>query len=263
MRGQIHMSHIPRLASAVLITFLLSNNSVAQTKLPTGPTPTEQVDEMRDINSRSAALNSMEPPPTRRRKMSHEEKKLLRSPVILEGAYADFLREPRSGIVRLLPRERYEGKITLRGGGAYYSFDRHDQEYGYGSDIGLENGQFVVGLAGADYGFLVQLGPLPLDDVTTNTPALQFLTSVRAPLVESQAREDYRRSRRGLPLGQFLYASRVTALNNMTYGLRSIIYGKSDLLVVFRVVEKESDSSMVLLWRILKKYPVPQLKSKE
>lgn len=39
-------------------------------------------------------------------------------------AYAEFLQQPETGLIRLLPREKYDGKLALRGGGAYYSFAR-------------------------------------------------------------------------------------------------------------------------------------------
>ncbi len=60
------------------------------------------------------------------------------------AAYAEFLHQPQTGLIRLLPREVYDdyavrqnGKksLTVRGGGAYYSFSRKTHEYGYGSDM--------------------------------------------------------------------------------------------------------------------------------
>ncbi|HEX8146432.1 MAG TPA: hypothetical protein VF591_04435, partial [Pyrinomonadaceae bacterium] len=46
-------------------------------------------------------------------------------------AYAEFLERPDTGLIRLLPREKWEGKLSMRGGGAYYSFARLTHEYGY------------------------------------------------------------------------------------------------------------------------------------
>ena len=40
---------------------------------------------------------------------------------------------------------------------------------------------------------------------------------------------------------------------------RSISYDHSDVLVAFRVVRKDFDGSVVLLWKILKKYSKPGL----
>src|SRR5262245_32885566 len=43
-----------------------------------------------------------------------------------KAAYAEFLKQPDTGLIRLLPREKYDEqhKLPLRGGGAYYSFVR-------------------------------------------------------------------------------------------------------------------------------------------
>jgi hypothetical protein len=46
---------------------------------------------------------------------------------------------------------------------------------------------------------------------------------------------------------------------NNSYVLRSIDYARSDLLVAFRIVRQDSDGSVVLLWKLLKKYPTPAL----
>jgi len=46
---------------------------------------------------------------------------------------------------------------------------------------------------------------------------------------------------------------------NTTYLLRSINYVASDVLVAFRVVRKDSDGSIIIIWKLLKNYPRPKL----
>ncbi|MEK6283404.1 MAG: hypothetical protein AABN95_23880 [Acidobacteriota bacterium] len=41
--------------------------------------------------------------------------------------------------------------------------------------------------------------------------------------------------------------------------LRSIGYRASDVLVAFKVVRQDTDGSVILAWKLLKKYPVPTL----
>ena len=73
----------------------------------------------------------------------------------------------------MLPREVYESEVykknrktlTIRGGGAYYSFARLTHEYGYGSDLSLDSGYLSVGFAGADYGMMIDLGDVSLDEI--------------------------------------------------------------------------------------------------
>src|SRR5215204_3381547 len=88
-------------------------------------------------------------------------------------AYAEFLARPDTGLVRLLPREKWDDKLSMRGGGSYYSFTLRSNEYGRSTDIGLEQGRFMVGFAGADFGFITDLGDVPLENVSAETEAVQ------------------------------------------------------------------------------------------
>lgn len=174
------------------------------------------------------------------------------------ASFADFLSQPQTGLIRLLPRETYDGHLTIRGGGAYYSFARLTHEYGDGSDIGLEQGYLSVGFAGADFGFLTSLGNMPIDRVTLDDPAVQYLASFAAPTNLSDARVQQQRAGAGFSIGSYSYIDRMKATQN-TYVLRSICYGTSDLLVAFQVTRFDTDGSAILVWKLLKSFPVPQL----
>lgn len=176
-------------------------------------------------------------------------------------AYADFLSQAGTGLVRLLPREKWDTKLSLRGGGAFYSFARLTHDYSYGSDVQLERGQFSVGFAGANFGFMVSLGDVPLENVSAETEAVRFMASYKPPSAEPEARAAYRQFAygEGHAAGPWTYKSRLPAAAARTYALRSIDYGNSDVLVAFRVVRKDSDGSFVLLWKLLEKYPKPVL----
>lgn len=176
-------------------------------------------------------------------------------------AHAAFLGRPRTGLVRLLPREKWDGKLSMRGGGAYYSFTRKTHEYGYGSDISLEQDQLSVGFAGADHGYLVILGDVPLEALTAETDGVRYLAGLTAPTAEPEARAAYRRSGAGFEAEGRTYRSRMPAVARQTYALRSVNYGNSDVLVAFRVVRKDADGSVLLLWKLVKKYPRPTLDS--
>ena len=176
-------------------------------------------------------------------------------------AFAEILRQKDTALIRLLPREKYDhkNKLTIRGGGAYYSFTRLTHEYGHGSDISLEMGNLSVGFAGADYGMLSNLGDTPLDSVTLDTPGVQGLALHTPPSTEPKARIEQRRTSEGMLIENILFKGALPALVNSTYILRSVNYGKSDVLVAFRVVKKDVDGSLILAWKMLKKYETPQL----
>ena len=176
------------------------------------------------------------------------------------AAFAELLHEPETGLIRLLPREKFDGKLMMRGGGAYYSFTKLANDYGYGSDIQLEQNFFSVGFAGADWGYLAKLGDVPLQAVALDHSGVQFLATLEAATRESAARAQHRAGwLPGLTVNGWTYTSRVPAILDTTYVLRSVDYGESDVLVAFRVVRQDADGSLTLLWKMLKKFPTPQL----
>lgn len=205
------------------------------------------------------------PPPIRpRAALTKEDRRLLAVPRADRELYADFLRQSGTGIVRLLPRGAFDKQVSLSGGGAYYSFDSRTHEYGYGSDIELQQGRLSVGFAGADFGFMADLGEVPLEGVTAETDGVQFMASYETPSAEAEARAAYREfgRRGGRAEGAWTYGSGLPAVAGRTYALRSVNYGASDVLVAFTVLREDDDGSVVLLWKMLKRFPTPTLRGR-
>jgi len=178
--------------------------------------------------------------------------------------FASFLSQPQTGIIRLLPREIYDGKrargLAINGGGAFYSFDRLTHEYGQGSDIMLEQEYFSVGFAGADYGMLLNLGDVPLEQLMNDHAATRALLDYTPPPKEPEVRAEYRKLwQQGIELSGFVFKSRLPAKVSNTYLLRSISIERADTLAVFRVVRKDTDGSFILVYKVLKSFPKPKL----
>jgi hypothetical protein len=226
--------------------------------------------------------------------------------------HADFLRMPNTGLIRLLPREKYDGKLvrsaraatatgtfsrtnfadlpqgqqvtedtsvrskvedtprevetqvsnrglTINGGGAYYSFTRRAHEYGKGSDIELQRGELSTGFAGANYGFLVNLGDVPLENISLGLPEVNALATYKPASEEPKARVEQRRFSNGTEVNGMQVKDTLPVRADSTYLLRAIYYSRSDVLVAFRVVRVDSDGSAIILWKLLKKYSIPQL----
>src|SRR6185369_99739 len=83
----------------------------------------------------------------RRAELAALEKEFLAPTAEDRSDFAGLLSEPNTGVIRLLPREKYDDQIvknkptiSMRGGGAYYSFKRLTHEYGR-SDIELNSGE--------------------------------------------------------------------------------------------------------------------------
>ncbi len=214
--------------------------------------------------SREDILRELE---TKRAELAALEKRFLSPSEDDRAAYADFLRLPNTGLIRLLPREKYDGdaikdnkkSLTLRGGGAYYSFSRLTHEYGYGSDIELTQDSLTTGFAGADYGMLVSLGDVPLENISLETPAAQVLSLHKPPTEEPQARIEQRRSSEGTTIEGVTYKRQQPLRLNSAYLVRSINYSDSDVLVAFRVVRVDSDGSAIILWKNLATFAIPHL----
>lgn len=212
--------------------------------------------------SREELLKQIE---AKRAELSALEKIFLAPSAADRVAYAEFLRQPNGGLIRLLPREVYAFRddrdkkkaLTVWEGGAYYSFDRRTHDYG--CDIGLEQGKLSVGFAGANYGILSNLGSVSLDDITPDHPSVRFMSAHVVPSEEPQARVEQRRFATGTTLEGVSYRRMLAAEVGASYLLRSINYRVSDVLVAFKVVRMDTDGSIIIAWKLLQKYPVPQL----
>lgn len=173
--------------------------------------------------------------------------------------FAEFLSQRDTGIARLMPREKYRDRFTIREGGAYYSFTRQSNSYDADPQIALEQGMLSTGFVGADFGFLTSLGDAPLEQIGLASEAVAYLAEFVAPAPEPSAREQQRRTGTGFIDAGQTYRRYLPAVINHTYILRSISYDRFDVLVAFRVVRKDSDGSLILLWKKLKEFPTPLL----
>ena len=230
---------LSRLTQIVLAAWLLCVGSTAA--LAQAMSHAEAAREFEKLKSRLAEL----------------EKPLLAVAPDDQAKFADFLREADTGLIRLLPREKYDGRLEIRGGGAYYSFVRKTHEYGYGSDIQLSQNEFGVGFAGMDFGYLLKLGDVPLELLTAEHPAVAALQAYQPKRTEAEIRAENRHAYQGVPFGGFTGKRRVPANVDTTYLLRSVCIDNSDVLVALRTLRLDSDASMILLWKILHHFPKP------
>jgi hypothetical protein len=191
------------------------------------------------------------------------EKKILSVSNADREENATLLSQPDTGIIRLLPRETYDGAkkrgLAINGGGAFYSFALAKHEYGQGSDIMLEQGDFSCGFAGADYGMLLNLGDVPLDQVVADHVSVRALFEYMPTSAEPDARKAQRALWQGMDLSGVVFKNRMPAKVSNTYLLRSVNFGGYDIAVAFRVTRKDTDGSMILLFKVLKRFPKPDL----
>jgi hypothetical protein len=173
--------------------------------------------------------------------------------------FAVFTTHWDSGVVRIMPREKFGSSLSLREGGSYYSFAGLHHEYHYGVDLSLTQSTFSTGFAGANFGFLTVLGDVPLETVTLESAGVRSLAIYTPPQYEPDARVEQNRFQKNFAEGDLRYVNRVAATVGQSYAVRSINYNESDVLVAFRVVRQDADGSLILVWKMLQRYPGPRL----
>jgi hypothetical protein len=229
------------------------------------------------------------------KKLTEAQKKLLAPAAEDEAAHREFLRQAHTGLIRLLPRGRYEFNSTvaadqaetvlpIRGGGAFYSFAERKHPYGPWSEMTLQKGRLVVGFLHQSLGVMTMLGDLPLESLTLTTPGIDYLAQLVAPTQPAVARDQCIRNIQGFTAGKHIYIASLPAIVNQTYVLRSIVYkkegrmvvppgggavyvphpyeyGGADELIAFRILRASEDGGITILWKRLQKFSSPRIKA--
>jgi hypothetical protein len=239
------------------------------------------------------------------KKMTVAQKKLLAASIEDQAAFANFLRQSNTGLVRLLPKGKYEFSETvaanadpdtilpIKGGGAFYSFTEKSHSLGPWSEISLQDDKLVTGFTSESLGLITSLGDVPLETLSLNTAGVEYLAGLTPPTRYMDAHQQRKNNLNGISVGSLTYQSIFPATANTTYVLRSIAYKKegmlnpytdrgqwdpkrppqdlyiphpeeyegADVLIAFRIVRKDADGSVVVLWKRLKKFSAPKLKA--
>jgi hypothetical protein len=202
-----------------------------------------------------------------------KQEKLLRPQHADLAANAQFLKQPHVGLLRLMPAKAgkivsveklsKEGQIVYAfpGGGAYYSFTKLNHVPDVWADLKLIDGNFEVGFSTEVLGAVTMLGDVALDSLTTESPGVSLLAKYAPPSKATRAKIEHERFKSGVSIESFLFKTAFPVQENRTYALRSIAYGRSDLLVAFRSLRQEEDGSVLLLWKRIEKFPTPKLKA--
>jgi hypothetical protein len=191
------------------------------------------------------------------------ERARLNPPQELLNMDSAFLKQPATGLFRLMAvgdtgdslviNTPILGKdatiVPIAGGGAYYSFTTLGHDQGLGADLHLINGVFETGLNNNSLGILMRLDSRPLESVSIETPILATLATYSPPW----RLEDWKKERKvlseGVSRGGMFYRSRIPADVDANYAMRSVVFGSSDVLVVFRVLSQNWDESINIIWK--------------
>lgn len=232
---------------------------------------------------------------------SKERKRLdaLRAPKPEDlAAYKEFLQQPNTGIVRLLPGFNCEARYTVRvdgecanlvPGSSYHRF----REDALAGDLLLMEGALIAeGFFATSV--MTALGKIPITDASLTTHGMEFVTAFEPSTQVDKAREQYKRLQGGFIENNFAYGSRLRAVSDMTYGLRIVAYHNGnnvlkrinrdelstvlgepenknmmflalkkdtrvDLTLAFKIIRIDTDGSVTLVWKELEKRDSPTI----
>ena len=194
------------------------------------------------------------------------EKRVLTKGVLAPSAQdvaanTAFLQQKDTGLIKLLPREKVDWQphqkpkhVSLRGGGAYYSFFYLSHDNIYGADIVLDHNSLAVDFKEPDYGILTELRDFPLESLSADDARAAFIGTHKPAPSAAAARCEITQFREGIVVNGLAHKLSLPVKVNSTYLLRSINYGRSDLLVGFRVTRQDSDGSVTIAWKLLKQF---------
>lgn len=214
------------------------------------------------------------------------------------AAYSEFLSQPNTGIVRLLPDFNCESKYVVRvdgncanslPGASYHRFRKDSIS---GDILFMDGVLFAEGFFSNS--IMTGLGDIPLDQVSAATDGMKFLTDFEPGRDIESVKKQYAQVLKGVTTDGHIYANRLIALPGMTYALRIIAYkngnnivkrlnryalleiapppesqdmmflalkddNRLDLTVAFRIIRVSTDGSITLIWKEMGRKDVPEL----
>jgi hypothetical protein len=213
-------------------------------------------------------------------------------------AHREFLLLPDTGIVRLLPGYNCESKYVVRVDGNCAntimgaSFHRFRKDSLSGDILFMDGDLIAEGFFSNS--IMTGLGNIPIEQVSMNTTGMKYLNDFVPGTGFDAAKKQYGELYKGTILDGYPYANRLNAIPDMTYALRIIAYkngnnvtkrlnryalqgieiprdsmemiflalkddNRTDLSVVFRIIRKDTDGSITLLWKKLAEKAPPEI----
>ncbi len=224
------------------------------------------------------------------RKPSKEELKTLAPKPELFKVFAEFLRQPNTGLTKLIKDTGCAEntkivvatdnclKYTMPGAGSSYSFRIKNYRISRLADLIFTDNSFQA--AGVLlHGIFVNIGDVPLDKIGLQTGGVKFLTDFQPEVDYEKARTIDRQLTDGIRQGNFLYRRGLYAVENTTYVLRSIAYNgkyfraiegvtynefgfdnRKDVIVAFRILERDDEGNVTIMWKELQRKDAPAIK---
>jgi hypothetical protein len=208
--------------------------------------------------------------------------------------YAVFLKDDRSGIVKIFPDERCLSKSVISASplcqkgillSSFFNFRARaygDQIY---HDIYFDKDR-LTSESFFTQGVFVEIGDAAIEDVSADHAALKYLIDLSAAKDPKTAAEQAKQFKEGTNLSGYRYADSVTPRENTTYGFRTIAYKlentiapynpettmtelmflslafdkRVDLIGTFRILGRDEYGGLTIVWKELSRRDAPKIK---
>lgn len=208
--------------------------------------------------------------------------------------YQNFLSQPKTGIFRLFPDLDCESHLLVKADGDCadsvslswaYSFRQKDYSNNLLFDLRFKDGNLISDSFHSQ-GILTDLGDVPLEKFSISED-IKFLTEFKPETRLENVRKQFLEIEKGIFSGNHLYVKSVKAKENTTYAARLIAYQRQfsvngffrngnpeiektylalnddkriDLIVAFRIIRKEENGNITIIWKELAKENSPKLR---
>lgn len=223
------------------------------------------------------------------RKPTKKELKAVEASRALAEKYAVFLRQPDTGLTKLIDDKGCAAstkvvnasekclQYTMPGAGSSFSFRTQNYRIPRLADVTFTDRSFQASGA-LLHGIFVNLGNVPLEAVSLETNGMEYLVDFQPETDFDENRAIDLKLTNGVRRDGFLYRRGLYAVENTTFALRSVAYGgrlmrasigvtynefnfdkRKDVIVVFRIVEKDAEGNVTILWKQLQEKDSPKI----
>ena len=227
------------------------------------------------------------------RKPSKKELTNLTPTPALFSKYENFLQQSDTGIFKISADSTCAGNLqvvvaaesclsnNIPGAGTAYSFRVKSHRMLHLSDLVLDKNVIRTGSL-LQQGLMVNLGNIELNEVSTQTVGLKYLFDFKPLTNKEELKSFEEKLSKGIKSDGFTYGYGLYVEDKTTFALRSIAYrGKfqrsisgvkynemdydkrTDIIVVFRIVEKDAKGDLTILWKEISRKDSPVIKIDE
>lgn len=168
-------------------------------------------------------------------------------------------------------------------GTQFYSFRQKNYSNDTLFDIRLKNENLIIG-GFLTQGIITKLGDIPLEEVSVASDGMKFLVDFKSETQNTEIKNQFLQIARGIEYNGYEYRKTIKASENVTYAMRVIAYrpenkpipsgdlttetGKlwaanfdkrKDLILAFRIIRKEADGNITILWKELARKDAPKI----